>query len=150
MMSRTLAAHEYALANFLLDINEPLYGGNHVKRWKRQIATCRVREIDTPYFLAVCHDETIERSGCGARTLGRELIALDENVPVLIYAVLMKTPTDWIVDIFSVDRLDGEAPGVYPTPGENLMVMEAGKRVGGADWRRVYRESNLPPPRSLE
>jgi hypothetical protein len=148
-MSRPLAAHEYALLQFLLDVNEPLYG-DRVTSWKRQIATCRVREIDTPYFLAVCHDELIEQSGCGARTLGRELIALDENVPVLIYVVLMQTPTDWIVDIFSVDRLDGEALTVYPTPGGELMVMEAGKRVGGADWRRVYGESNLPPPTLLE
>jgi hypothetical protein len=148
-MYRPLASHEHALLDFLLDANEPLYG-DLIKRWKDQIATCHVREIDTPYFLAVCHDEMIEKSGCGARTLGRELIALDENVPVLIYAVLMETPTDWIIDIFSVDRLDGEALTAYPTPGESLMIMEAGKRVGGADWRRVYGESNLPAPRSLE
>ncbi|CAB3762007.1 hypothetical protein [Paraburkholderia solisilvae] len=148
-MSRSLEVREYKLLDFLLDVNEPLYG-HRVKIWKKQIKTCRVREIDTPYFLAVCHEDVVEQSGCGAVTLGRELIAIDQSVPVLIYAVLMKTPSDWIVDIFNVDRLDGEALMTYPEAGDGLMIMEAGKRVGGADWRSVYGESDLPPPAILE
>ncbi|MFC0402268.1 hypothetical protein [Paraburkholderia rhizosphaerae] len=148
-MSRSLSIREHELLDFLLDVNRPLYG-ERVTLWKRQIATCRVREIDTPYFLAVCHDDEVEQSGCGAVTLGRELIALDQGVPVLIYVVLMKTPTHWIVDIFNVDRLDGEPLTAYPEAGNGLMIMEAGKRVGGADWRSVYGESDLPPPSKLE
>ncbi|WP_153098950.1 hypothetical protein [Paraburkholderia hayleyella] len=143
-MSRPLAPHEYKLLDFLLEVNEPLYG-KWTRQWRDQIKTCQVREIDTPYFLAVCHDDEIEKSGQKTLTLGRELISVDGRIPVLIYAIVVKTQDNYYVDIFSIDRLDGEKLINYPIPGNGLMVMEAGMRVGGADLRYAYKENPLAP-----
>jgi hypothetical protein len=148
-MSRALAPHEQDLVRFLIETNAPLYG-DLAFRWLRQIDSCKVREIDSPLFLAVCHDQAVEDSGCDAYTLRRELIGIDEGVGVLVYVQIMKTPTDDLIDIFSVDRLDGKPLKQYPVPGESLMIMELGKRIGGADWRRIYKESDFPFPTRSE
>ncbi|WP_156811197.1 MULTISPECIES: hypothetical protein [Cupriavidus] len=145
---RPLAPHEFALLDFLIEVCEPLYG-KRTLQWRAQIKTCRVREIGDPYYLAVVHDEATEKSGCDAITLGRDLIAVDQGVPVLIYATLMKTPTDYLIDVFDIDRMDGRPLTAYPKPGDSLMIMEAGKRVGGADWSRFYQDTVLAPPRKL-
>ncbi|AOY99577.1 hypothetical protein BKK81_10105 [Cupriavidus sp. USMAHM13] len=147
-LSRPLAPHERALLDFLIETCEPL-DGKRTSQWQTQIKTCRVREIGDPYYLAVVHDEETEKSGCDAITLGRDLIALDQGIPVLIYAILMKTPTDYLIDIFDIDRMDGRPLTAYPKPGNTLMIMEEGKRVGGADWRHAYPEYDRPPPRKL-
>jgi hypothetical protein len=144
-LSRDLAPHEQDLVRFLIETNAPLYG-DLAARWLRQIDSCKVREIESPLFLAVCHDQAKEDSGCDAYTLRRELIGIDEGVGVLVYVQIMKTPTDDLIDIFSVDRLDGKPLKQYPVPGESLMIMERGKRIGGADWRRVYKETDFPFP----
>lgn len=136
-MSRSLSLKEYALLKFLIEANEPLYG-NRTNRWKAQIETCLVREIGSPYYLAVVHDECIEKTGCDAITLGHELVGVDHGVPVLIYAVAMKTPSDYLIDTFNVDRLDGEPLVDYPEAGNGLMIVERNKRVGGADLRHLY------------
>ena len=136
-MSRPLSVKEHALLKFLIEANEPLYGAR-TNQWRTQVETCLVREIDSPYFLAVIHEEIVEKSGCGAITLGYELVGVDHGVPVLIYAVTMKTPSDYFIDIFNVDRLDGEPLVDYPEAGDGLMVVERNKRVGGADLRHLY------------
>ncbi|AOY99579.1 hypothetical protein BKK81_10115 [Cupriavidus sp. USMAHM13] len=61
----------------------------------------------------------------------------------------MKTPTDYLIDVFDIDRMDGRPLTAYPKPGDSLMIMEAGKRVGGADWSRFYQDTVLAPPRKL-
>jgi hypothetical protein len=101
---RPLAPHEQALLRFALWMNAPLYPGL-ADRWLSQIESCKVFEIDSPLFLAVRHDEATETSGCDAYTLRRELIGIDEGVPVLVYVQIMRTATDDLIDIFSVDRL---------------------------------------------
>jgi hypothetical protein len=144
-VSRPLAPHERALLRFALRINASLYP-RLADRWLSQVDSCEVVEIDSPLFLAVRHDEATEKSGCDAYTLRRELIGIDEGVAVLVYVQIMRTATDDLVDIFSVDRLDGKPLKQYPAPGGALMVMELGKRIGGADWRNVYKESDSPTP----
>ena len=144
-LDRPLAPHEQALLRFTLWMNAPLYP-RLADRWLLQVDSCKVFEIDSPLFLAVRHDEATEKSGCDAYTLRRELIGIDEGVAVLVYVQIMKTPTDDLVDIFSVDRLDGKPLKQYPSPDASLMVMELGKRIGGADWRHVYKESDTPFP----
>jgi len=136
-MSRPLSQKERALLTFLIEANEPLYG-DRMGQWKTQIETCLVREIDSPFFLAVVHDEGTERAGCDAVTLGYELVGVDHGVPVLIYAVAMKTPSEWVIDIFNVDRLDGEPLVDYPEAGASLMIVQRNTRVGGADLRHLY------------
>jgi hypothetical protein len=140
-VSRALSAKEHALLKFLIEANEPLYG-NRTNQWKTQVETCLVREIGSPYYLAVIHDESVEKAGCDAITLGYELVADDHGVPVLIYAVAMKTPSDCLIDTFNVDRLDGEPLVNYPEAGDGLMIVERNKRVGGADLRHLYGGSD--------
>ncbi|MFM0279776.1 hypothetical protein P0D75_17345 [Paraburkholderia sediminicola] len=142
-MQRTFKPQERRLLEFLLTVNEPFYGA-YVSRWKAQLKTCTVREVNVPYCLDISHDET-RLPGGGFTTLARELVCLDEGVPVLIYAYAVETQSGYVLDSFSIDRLDGEPLVVYPEPGDGLMVMEAGKRIGGADLRHVYKESDLPP-----
>jgi hypothetical protein len=136
-MSRPLSPKEHTLLKFLIEANGPLYG-NRTNQWKTQVETCLVREIGSPYYLAVIHDEDTEKAGCDAMTLGYELVGVDHGVPVLIYAVAMKTPSDWLIDIFNVDRLDGEPLVDYPEADSGLMIVERNKRVGGADLRHLY------------
>lgn len=78
-MSRPLSAKEHALLKFLIEANEPLYG-DRTNQWKTQVETCLVREIDSPYFLAVVHEENIERAGRDSITLGYELVGADPFV----------------------------------------------------------------------
>jgi hypothetical protein len=142
-MQRPLASHERRLLKFLLKVNESFYDDN-VPRWEAQVDTCTVHEVNVPYCLAISHDEP-RHPGGGYTTLARELIAIDEGVPVLVYAYAVETQSGYVLDSFSIDRLDGEPLVAYPEPGDGLMIMEAGKRIGGADLRHVYKESNLPP-----
>ncbi|WP_153098952.1 hypothetical protein [Paraburkholderia hayleyella] len=148
-MPRPLAPHEYKLLDFLLEVNEPLYG-KWTRQWRDQIKTCQVKEIDTPYYLAICHEENIEKHGKWSGALARILVSIDENIPVIISALILSTEENYYVDGFSIDRMDGEPLKKYPLPGENLMIMEAGKWIGGADLRRFYGESDLPPPDKFE
>ncbi|PNE52619.1 hypothetical protein A8H39_28410 [Paraburkholderia fungorum] len=71
----------------------------------------------------------------------RELISIDEGVPVLIYAIADRTPAGFVLESFNIDRLDGEPLVAYPEPGDGLMVVEGNKRVGGADLRHLYGKS---------
>jgi hypothetical protein len=146
-MQRPLASHELRLLEFILTVNESFYGA-YVHRWEAQVKTCTVHEVNVPYCLAISHDE-IKLPGGGYTTLARELVCIDEGVPVLIYAYAVETQSGYVLDSFNIDRLDGEPLVAYPEPGDGLMVMEAGKRIGGADLRHVYKESDLPPRRKL-
>ncbi|HEX3634306.1 MAG TPA: hypothetical protein VHV99_02230, partial [Paraburkholderia sp.] len=124
-MQRTFfKPQERRLLEFLLKVNEPFYGA-YVSRWTAQLETCTVREVNVPYCLAISHDET-RLSGGGFTTLARELVCLDEDVPVLIYACAVETQSGYVLDSFDIDRLDGEPLAVYPEPGDGLMIMEAG------------------------
>src|SRR5215469_4531624 len=96
-VTRPLATHEQALLRFALWMNAPLYP-HLADRWLLQIESCKVFEIDSPLFLAVHHDEATEKSGCDGYTLRRELIGIDEGVPVLVYVQIMKTPIDDLID----------------------------------------------------
>ncbi|WP_153098946.1 hypothetical protein [Paraburkholderia hayleyella] len=148
-MSRLLDCQEYNLLDYLLTINESIYG-RWTKLWKEQIKICKVREIDTPYYLAICHEENIEKHGKWSGALARILVSIDENIPVIISALILSTEENYYVDGFSIDRMDGEPLKKYPLPGEDLMIMEAGKWIGGADLRRFYGESDLPPSEKFE
>ncbi|WP_146749837.1 hypothetical protein [Paraburkholderia bryophila] len=137
-MPRPLFLQEIALLTFLIETCEPIYG-DRINQWKAQIRQCLVREIGSRFYLAMCHDDSMEKAGCDVLTLTRELVGVDHGVPVLIYAVAMKTPTDLVIDAFNVDRLDGEPLVDYPEPGAGLMIIEEGRRVGGADLRHLVR-----------
>lgn len=146
-MRRPLAAHERELLHFLLTVNESLYSA-YVSQWRAQLETCTVREVNVPYSLAFNHSE--ERLPGGAFVLlARDLIGIDEGVSLLIYAYVVETRTGYVLDTFDIDRLDGEPLVVYPQPSDGLMIMEEGKRIGGADLRHTFKESNLPPRRKL-
>ncbi|MBB4519455.1 hypothetical protein [Paraburkholderia fungorum] len=142
-MQRALATHERRLLESLLTVNRPFYGA-YAQRWEAQIKTCLVHEVNVPYCLAISHDEIRLPSG-GYTTLARELIGIDEGVPLLIYAYAVQTQAGYVLDSFDIDRLDGEPLVAYPEPGDSLMIMEAGKRIGGADLRQVFKESDLLP-----
>jgi hypothetical protein len=146
-VQRPLANHERELLHFLLTVNESLYSA-YVPQWRAQLETCSVREVNVPYCLAFNHSE--ERLPGGAFVLlARDLIGIDEGVSLLIYAYVVETRTGYVLDTFDIDRLDGEPLVVYPLPGDGLMIMEEGKRIGGADLRHVFKESDFPPRRKL-
>lgn len=147
LMHRPLASHERRLLDFLLTVNEPFYGA-YVQRWAAQLQTCTVHEVNVPYCLAISHAES-RLPGGGVGTLARMLVGLDQGVSVLVYARIVETPSGFVLDSLNIDRLDGESPTAYPEPGDGLMIVEAGKRVGGADLRHVYGESDLPPAHRL-
>lgn len=67
-----------------------------------------------------------------------ELVAVDEGVPVLIYAIAVLNGGRWRLDEFVVDRLDGAGISDYPGELANLMMVEDGIMIGGADLRGVY------------
>jgi hypothetical protein len=146
-MQRPLESHERRLLEFLLTVNESFYG-EYVQRWEAQVKTCTVHEVNVPCCLAISHDE-IRLPGGGYTPLARDLIAIDEGIPVLIYAYVVETQSGYVLHSFDIDRLDGEPLVTYPEPGDSLMIMEAGKRIGGADLRHVFKESNLPTPHKL-
>ncbi|MFM0394685.1 hypothetical protein [Paraburkholderia phytofirmans] len=73
-----------------------------------------------------------------SRTLRYELVGLDEGIPVLIYVVTEEAEDGFVLDIFSVDRLDGEPVVNYPEAGDGLMIVDGNSRVGGADLRHIY------------
>lgn len=130
--------------NFLFSVNAPLYEAD-APRWMNQIQNCMVCEVNVPYCLSISHGEETYEGWENSRTLARELISIDEGVPVLIYAIADRTPAGFVLDSFNIDRLDGEPLVAYPEPGDGLMIMEAGKRIGGADLRHVFKESDLLP-----
>jgi len=136
IMQRPLASHERLLLQFLLTANESFYGA-YVLRWKNQVERCTVHEVNVPYCLAISHDE-IRLSGGGFMTLARELVCVDEGVPVLIYACAVETQSGYVLNSFDIDRLDGEPLVNYPEAGDGLMIVERNKRVGGADLCHLY------------
>ena len=71
-------------------------------------------------------------------TLARELVCVDEGVPVLIYACAVETQSGYVLNSFDIDRLDGEPLVNYPEAGDGLMIVERNKRVGGADLCHLY------------
>ncbi|NYH15104.1 hypothetical protein [Paraburkholderia bryophila] len=145
-MQRPLANHELKLLEFLLTVNESLYE-TYVPWWRAQLETCTVREVNVPYCLAISHEDRLP--GGGYTTLARDLIAIDQGVSVLIYACVVETRAGYVLHSLDIDRLDGAALVKYPEPGDGLMIMEAGKRIGGADLRHVFKESDLPPHSKL-
>jgi hypothetical protein len=70
------------------------------------------------------------------------LIAVDEGVPVLIYAAVSNTSAGFDLDSFNIDRLDGELLVNYPEAGDSLMIVEGNKRIGRADLRHLYGGSH--------
>jgi hypothetical protein len=136
-MQRTFKPQERQLAEFLISVNAPLYGTDAL-RWMDQIQNCTVREVNVPYCLSISDDEESYGGWENSRTLARELISIDEGVPVLIYAIADRTPAGFVLDSFNIDRLDGEPLVAYPEPGDGLMIVEGNKRVGGADLRHIY------------
>ncbi|HEX7910417.1 MAG TPA: hypothetical protein VF534_20320 [Paraburkholderia sp.] len=147
IVQRPLASDELRLLEFFLAANEPFYGA-YVPRWKAQVKTSTVHDGNVPYCLAISHGES-RLPGGGYATLARELVGIDGGIPVLIYGCAVETQSGYVLDSFNTDRLDGESLVAYPEPGDSLMIMEAGKRVGGADLRHAYKESDLPPRRKL-
>lgn len=127
-MQRSLADHERRLLEFPLSANESLYG-DYVPRWREQLKTSSVREINAPYCLAISLDEN-RLPGGGYTPLARDLTGVDDGVPVLIYAYVAETRSGYVLHTFDIDRLDGEPLVIYPEPGDSLMIMEAGRRVG--------------------
>jgi len=136
-MERNLEPHERQLLEFILEANAPLYP-DHSDRWKAQLACCTVHEIDVPHCLRISHAGTALKPEGRSRTLRYELVALDEGVPVLIYVTIEEADDGFVLDVFSIDRLDGEPVVTYPKVGDELMIVEGNKRVGGADLRHVY------------
>lgn len=103
-----------------------------------QIRNCTVREINVPYCLSISHEAESYEGWENSHTLARELIAVDEGVGVLIYAIVHDTQAGLVLDSFNIDRLDGEPLITYPAAGDGLMIVEGNKRVGGADLRHLY------------
>ncbi|MFM0225130.1 hypothetical protein [Paraburkholderia dipogonis] len=143
-MQRTFKPQERRLVEFLISVNASLYRSD-APRWMDQIRNSTVCEVNVPYCLSISHAEESFGGWENSYTLGRELIALDEGVPVLIYAIVHSTQVGLVLDSFNIDRLDGEPLVAYPEPGDSLMIVEAGRRIGGADLRHVYKESDRPP-----
>ena len=136
-MQRTLKPQERELVEFLISANASLYRTD-VARWMEQIRTCTVSEVNVPYCLSISHDGKSYEGWENSRTLTRELIAVDEGVPVLIYAIVDNTQAGFVLDSFNIDRLDGEPLANYPEAGDGLMIVEGNERVGGADLRHLY------------
>lgn len=140
-MQRTFKPEERRLIEFLILVNAPLYS-TETPRWMDQIRACTVREVNVPCCLSISHDEESYGGWENSKTLARELIAVDEGVPVLIYAIVHNTQAGFVLDSFNLDRLDGEPLVAYPEPGDGLMIVERNKRVGGADLRHLYGGSS--------
>ncbi|KAE8759592.1 MULTISPECIES: hypothetical protein [Paraburkholderia] len=136
-MRRTLKPQERQLLEFLISVNAPLYRTD-VARWMEQIRTCTVREVNVQYCLSISHDEKSYGGWENSKTLAHELIAVDEGVPVLIYAIVHNTQAGFVLHSFNIDRLDGEPLVNYPEAGDGLMIVERNKRVGGADLCHLY------------
>jgi hypothetical protein len=136
-MQRSFKPQERQLVEFLISVNASLYRAD-IPRWMEQIRTCTVREVNVPYCLSISHDEKSYGGWENSETLVRELIAVDEGVPVLIYAIVDNTQAGFVLDSFNIDRLDGEPLVNYPEAGDGLMIVEGNKRVGGADLRHLY------------
>lgn len=141
-MQRTFKPQERRLVEFLISVNAPLYSSD-APRWMAQIQICTVREVNVPCCLSISHDDVSYEGWENSRTLARELIAVDEGVPVLIYAIVDNTQAGYVLDSFNIDRLDGETLVAYPEAGSGLMIVEGNKRVGGADLRHIYGRSGL-------
>jgi hypothetical protein len=136
-MERNLEPNERKLLEFILDVNEPLYP-NQSGRWKAQLEGCTVHEVNVPHCLRISHTGSALKPGGRSRTLRYELVGLDEGVPVLIYVTTEEADEGFVLDMFSVDRLDGEPVVTYPEAGVKLMIVDGNRRVGGADLRHVY------------
>ncbi|MFL9949704.1 hypothetical protein PQR68_27290 [Paraburkholderia agricolaris] len=125
-MQRLLTPREHRLIEFLISVNAPLYEAD-APRWMNQIQNCTVCEVNVPYCLSISHGEETYGGWEKSRTLARELISVDEGVPVLIYAIADRTPAGFVLDSFNIDRLDGEPLAAYPESGDGLMVVEGNK-----------------------
>jgi hypothetical protein len=148
-MQRKLKPEELRLIEFLILVNAPLYSTD-APRWLDQVRGCTVHEVNVPYCLSISHGEIGDDEGKNggegwgnSHSLARELVALDEGVPVLIYGIARSTEVGLILDSFNIDRLDGEPLSLYPEPGDKLMIVEGNQRVGGADLRGAYGGSAL-------
>ncbi|WNC92968.1 hypothetical protein RI103_32685 [Paraburkholderia sp. FT54] len=140
-MERNLEPHERRLLGFILDVNKPLYP-DQSSRWLAQLEHCTVHEVNVPYCLRISHVGIALKPEGRSRTLRYELVGLDEGIPVLIYVVTEEAEDGFVLDIFSVDRLDGEPVVNYPEAGDGLMIVDGNSRVGGADLRHIYGGGN--------
>ncbi|HEX7910418.1 MAG TPA: hypothetical protein VF534_20325 [Paraburkholderia sp.] len=140
-MERYLEPHERQLLEFILDVNAPLYP-DQSGRWKAQVERCTVHEVDVLHCLRISHGGTALKPEGRSHTLRYELVGLDEGVPVLIYVIIEETDDGFVLDTFSIDRLDGEPVVTYPEVGDRLMIVDGNRRVGGADLRHVYGGSD--------
>lgn len=136
-MQRTLKLHEFQLIEFVISVNVSLYEID-APRWMAQLRGCTVRAVNDSLCLAISHPEKSYGGWENSHTLARELIAIDEGVPVLIYVIIHDTEAGRVLHSFNIDRLDGEPIVIYPEEGNTLMVVEGNRRVGGADLRHVY------------
>lgn len=136
-VERNLKQHERRLLEFILEVNKPLYP-DQPGRWKAQLEGCSVHEVYVPHCLRISHAGAALKSEGRSRRLGYELVGIDEGVPVLIYVITEEADEGFVLDIFSVDRLDGEPLVTYPEAGDTLMIVDGNRRVGGADLRHVY------------
>ncbi|MFL9868081.1 hypothetical protein PQR67_28225 [Paraburkholderia fungorum] len=136
-MQRTLKPQERRLIEFLISVNASLYEAD-APRWMDQIQNCTVREVNVPYCLSISHEAESYEGWENSHTLARELIAVDEGVAVLVYAIVHDTQAGLVLDSFNIDRLDGEPLITYPDAGDGLMIVEGNKRISGADLRHLY------------
>jgi hypothetical protein len=70
-VQRHLANHELKLLEFLLSANESFYE-YYVPRWRAQVETCTVHEVNVPYCLAISHEDRLP--GGGYTQLARILV----------------------------------------------------------------------------
>ncbi len=141
-MQRILSFQERQLIEYMISVNAALYEAD-VPRWMAQLRDCTVHEVNVPYCLSISHAEQRYSGPESSHTLARELIAVDEGVAVLIYAIVHETAVGPVLDSFNIDRLDGNPLVVYPEPGAGLMIVERNKWIGGADLRHVYGRRRL-------
>jgi len=130
---RFLNDEERLLIGYLLDVNAGL-SEKVISSLRQDVDRCMVEEIGSRYALSFeCGDKGGEDS-----RLPVELIASDNGVPVLVYAVAVLGESGWRLGMFCVDRLDGEDVCNYPNNLERMMLVEDGMMKGGMDLRDIY------------
>lgn len=131
MSKRSMSEKERRLLEYLLDVNSNL--PLHVlSSLKDGLDDSLVEEFGPGLTLSFS-------SGDGESSrLPVELVAVDDGVPVLIYAIAVLNEGEWRLHEFVVDRLDGEDISAYPGEVANLMIVENGVMKDGADLRGVY------------
>ena len=143
-MNRSLEPKELRLLMRLLEANESI--PEHViTRLREQAVGATVREIGSPYFLAIQHECDLESSATNVFRLPAELVASDEGVPILIYATIIETANGEQLDTFVADRMDSSLISNYPNSADHMMIIENGRMKGRADLRNIYIIEGMTP-----